>query len=112
MVTLGLCMMAACGEDRSLEQPFAPEVETAGVTVNGQVATFTGYVLASPNSSLRECGFAFGNDTLRSVVKAAQPADTFTVQVDSMKAGEYFMAAYATNGVGTTYGDTLYFTVE
>ena len=34
------------------------------------------------------------------------------VVADSLQDGEYYYAAYARNGIGTTYGDTLYFTVN
>lgn len=30
---------------------------------------------------------------------------------DSLGAGEYYAVAYATNGMGTSVGDTIYFTI-
>ena len=102
---------AACGEDRSGEQPFAPTVQSVGVEVKQHTAVLTGAVLASPNSSLKECGFAYGNDTLRAKCTAAEPAATFTAATDSLGAGHYYAVPYASNGVGTTYADTLYFDI-
>ena len=102
---------AACGEDRSGEQPFAPTVQSVGVEVKQYTAVLTGAVLASPNSSLKECGFAYGNDTLRAKCTAAEPAATFTAETDSLGAGHYYAVPYASNGVGTTYADTLYFDI-
>ena len=102
---------ASCGEDRSGEQPFAPTVQSVGVEVKQHTAVLTGAVLASPNSSLKECGFAYGNDTLRAKCTAAEPAATFTAETDSLGAGHYYAVPYASNGVGTTYADTLYFDI-
>ena len=102
---------AACGEDRSGEQPVAPTVQSVGVEVKQHTAVLTGAVLASPNSSLKECGFAYGNDTLRAKCTAAEPAATFTAETDSLGAGHYYAVPYASNGVGTTYADTLYFDI-
>ena len=102
---------AACGEDRSGGQPFAPTVQSVGVEVKQHTAVLTGAVLASPNSSLKECGFAYGNDTLRAKCTAAEPAATFTAETDSLGAGHYYAVPYASNGVGTTYADTLYFDI-
>ena len=102
---------AACGEDRSGEQPFAPTVQSVGVEVKQHTAVLTGAVLASPNSSLKECGFAYGNATLRAKCTAAEPAATFTAETDSLGAGHYYAVPYASNGVGTPYADTLYFDI-
>lgn len=104
-------LLASCGEDRSGEQPFAPTVQSVSATVDGPTATLTGEVTASPNSTLRECGFAYGNDTLRATCKAAEPGATFSATTDTLEAGTYFAVAYATNGVGTSHGDTIRFTI-
>lgn len=105
-------MLIACGEDRSDEQPFAPTVETASVEVLGDSALLTGNVTSSLNSSLTKCGFAYGNDTLTLDVVSPDTAFTFSAVTDSLGAGEYYAVAYAANGMGTSYGDTLYFTIE
>lgn len=111
LLAIAASAAAACGEDRSGEQPFAPTVQSVGVEVKQHTAVLTGAVLASPNSSLKECGFAYGNDTLRAKCTAAEPAATFTAETDSLVAGHYYAVPYASNGVGTTYADTLYFDI-
>lgn len=111
LLAIAASAAAACGEDRSGEQPFAPTVQSVGVEVKQHTAVLTGAVLASPNSSLKECGFAYGNDTLRAKCTAAEPAATFTAETDSLGAGHYYAVPYASNGVGTTYADTLYFDI-
>ena len=111
LLAIAVGAAAACGEDRSGEQPFAPTVQSVGVEEKQHTAVLTGAVLASPNSSLKECGFAYGNDTLRAKCTAAEPAATFTAETDSLGAGHYYAVPYASNGVGTTYADTLYFDI-
>ena len=111
LLAIAASAAAACGEARSGEQPFAPTVQSVGVEVKQHTAVLTGAVLASPNSSLKECGFAYGNDTLRAKCTAAEPAATFTAETDSQGAGHYYAVPYASNGVGTTYADTLYFDI-
>ncbi len=102
---------ASCGQDRSGEQPFAPTVESVGVEVLGDSARVTGHVTSSLNSSLTECGISYGNDTLRATSKAPAPIETFSAVTDSLGAGSYYAVPYARNGVGVSYGDTLYFTI-
>ena len=87
-------------------------MQTLSAVAEGPRATLTGLVTASPNSSLKACGFKYGNDTLRAEVQAAEPLPSFSAETDSLGAGRYFAVAYAQNGMGTSYGDTLYFTVS
>lgn len=104
-----LAFLLSCGEDRSGEQPFAPVVHSLSAVVVGDSAELTGYVSESVNSSLKSCGFSYGNDTLRATCEAPEATETFTAVTDSLGAGTYFAVAYAKNGVGTSYGDTIYF---
>ena len=106
---LGLCL--SCGEDRSGEQPFAPTVQTLDAIPSGCRAELRGVVTSSPNSSLTECGFHYGNETLRKSV-TAEPAWEFSAMTDTLQPGHYYVTTYATNGMGTTNGDTLYFDIE
>lgn len=105
-------LFCACGEDRSGEQPFAPTVHTGIATQDGDSVWLTGNVSASPNSSLRECGFNYGNDTLQAKAVADSASASFTAHTDSLGKGSYYAVAYARNGVGTSHGDTIYFTVK
>lgn len=104
---------AACGEDRSGEQPFKPTVVTADMATQvGDSVQLMGYVTASPNSSLKECGFTYGNDTLKATAVADSALTTFTAFTDSLGKGTYYAVAYARNGVGTSNGDTIWFEVK
>ena len=112
LLAIAASAAAACGEDRSGEQPFAPTVQSVGVEVKQHTAVLTGAVLASPNSSLKECGFAYGNDTLRLNVVADSARYEFEARTDSLRPGNYFAVAYAKNGVGTSFGDTVRFSIR
>lgn len=112
IVFIMLPLVSSCGEDRSGEQPFAPEVQTVGYEVDADSVFLAGKVLSSPNSTLLQCGFAYGNDTLRLQTEAAVPAEEFRAATRPLLPGTYFAVAFARNGVGTSYGDTLYFTIE
>lgn len=106
-------LLAACNAvDRSGEQPFAPTVKTLGVASGNDETIFNGEVVASPNSDVLECGFLYGNDTLRVTLKCDEVNALFTASTDSIEAGDYFAVAYARNGVGTSYGDTVRFSVS
>lgn len=106
-------IFTACGEDRSGEQPFKPTVVTADVATQvGDSVQLMGYVTASPNSSLKECGFTYGNDTLKATAVADSALTTFTAFTDSLGKGTYYAVAYARNGVGTSNGDTIWFEVK
>ena len=54
---LAAMLLAACGEDRSGEQPFAPTLGEMSAVVMADSVRLTGIVTASPNSTLLECGF-------------------------------------------------------
>ncbi len=107
-----MALLASCGDDRSGEQPFAPTVVSRGCEVVADSVVMTGEVTASPNSSLTRCGFVVGNDTLRREVDAREVAWAFTAVADSLEAGDYYAVSFATNGMGTSYGDTLRFTMK
>lgn len=108
-----LLWLASCGEDRAGEQPFAPTVQTLEARAGGDSCVFTGRVLSSPNSSLRECGFSYAQvDSAAQRVVCDSAGFSFTATADSLAAGTYRVAAYATNGMGTTYGDTLQFVIN
>lgn len=108
-----LVALAACNpEDRSGEQPFAPTVCTLSATVEGRSCTMAGAIEASPNSDVLKRGFNYGNDTLRLEVVSEDSTDVFEAEVDNFLPGDYFAVAFATNGVGTSRGDTLRFTVR
>ena len=101
------CMvLCSCScEDRSDEMPRIPVVSTVSATVNGTV-------VESHNSSLRECGFFYGETGAASVKIKADTTKIFEVKADSLEAGDYYCVAYAKNGMGVSYGDTVEFIVR
>ena len=108
---VGLLLAACSGEDRSGEQPELPTVRTCDVIESDSGQVFTGMVLSSPNSSLKSCGFYYGNDTLEVTLTCEEAADTFSLTVDSLLSGTYYVEAWARNGMGTSVGDAVIFSV-
>ena len=105
--------LAACSpDDRSDEQPFPPTVETLSSIVQGDAVTLQGHITASPNSSITRRGFRYGSDNLQNNVESTDSTDVFAATIDSLEPGNYHVAAYATNGLGTSDGDTLTFVIE
>ena len=113
-VICATCMvLCSCsGEDRSDEMPRIPVVSTVSATVNGNSCTMNGTVVESHNSSLRECGFFYGETGAASVKIKADTTKIFEVKADSLEAGDYYCVAYAKNGMGVSYGDTVEFIVR
>ena len=105
-------MFSCSGEDRSGEMPRVPVVHTTSAFVDGDVCTMNGLVEESHNSALRECGFVYGLAGANSIQLKTDTARTFTAKVDSLENGDYFCVAYAKNGMGVSYGDTLTFVVK
>lgn len=107
-----LVLCSCSGEDRSDEMPRIPVVSTVSATVNGNSCTMNGTVVESHNSSLRECGFFYGETGAASVKIKADTNKIFEVKADSLEAGDYYCVAYAKNGMGVSYGDTVEFIVR
>lgn len=106
-------MLHSCSpEDRSGEQPFPPTVETLAPITQENTVMLQGDIKASPNSRITKRGFRYGNETLQNSIASTDSTDLFTATLDSLEPGTYHVAAYATNGVGTSHGDTLQFVVE
>ena len=113
LAALLLPTLAACNpEDRSSEQPFAPVVINSASQVIGDSCLLSGEVTASLNSSLKACGFKYGNDTLRTETVSEVPMMKFQAFTKTLKPGDYYAVAFAQNGVGKSYApDTIYFTI-
>lgn len=105
-------MISCSGEDRSGEMPKIPVVRTVSSTVSGDSCTMRGLITESHNSSVRECGFIYGSDSVKDTKLMAGTAWDFHATADSLAAGTYHCIAYARNGMGTAYGDTVYFSVS
>ncbi len=105
--------LAACSpDDRSDEQPFPPTVETLSPMVQEDAITLQGHITASPNSRIIRRGFRYGSETLENNIESTDSTEVFTATINSLESGKYHVAAYATNGMGTSYGDTLTFVIE
>lgn len=105
-------VMGCSGEDRSSEQPLVPTVKTESCTVIADSCRMSGVVLKSPNSPVVKQGFYYGNDTLKKNVNSKDSVAVFKAVTESLLPGRYYYVAFATNGVGTSYGDTLQFEIR
>ena len=104
---LALLLAASCGEDRSAEQPFVPSVKLLDAVQQNGAYIFTGEIVSSPNSRVLGCGFVYGNDTLTVDRKRATSSLGLFRDTVILEPGNYYLYAYATNGVGTTNSDTM-----
>lgn len=110
--TVSLLFTSCSPDDRADEQPFAPTVATLSAEAAGDSCVLQGAILASPNSRVTGRGFYYGNDTLRvQVISRDTLTTTFREVVDSIAPGIYYACAFATNGMGTSFGDTLHFQI-
>lgn len=107
-----LALTACFPEDRSGEVPLAPTVQTVSAEVAGDSVVLTGEVLSSPNSSIKSAGFDYGNDSVEGSVTVDSLTTIFSAVADSLETGTYYAVAWAQNGIGTSYGDTIYFQIE
>ena len=106
------CLIACNPEDRSSEQPFPPTVQNTAAQVIGDSCLLSGEVTTSPNSSLKACGFKYGNDTLRTETMSEVPLMKFEATTKKLEPGDYYAIAFAQNGVGKSFApDTIYFTI-
>lgn len=112
LAAFALLLTSCSPDDRADEQPFAPTVATLSAEAAGDSCVLQGAIVASPNSKVTGRGFYYGNDTLRvQVISYDTLTSTFREVVDSIKPGIYYACAFATNGMGTSYGDTLHFQI-
>lgn len=112
LFVLAVVMLAGCsGEDRSDEMPRVPEGVVCTAAASGDSCRLTGVVGESHNSGLLSCGFYWGNDTLSNEIEMDSASYAFSAVVDSLQAGSYYAVSYATNGMGTTLSDTVYFRI-
>lgn len=95
---------------------FRPSVETleaSGIQIHG--ANLNGDLVSAGDFPVTECGFVYGtdpNDLSLTVISSATLGD-FSVHIsDLIESTTYYYKAYATNGVGTAYGEIVRFTTE
>ena len=101
-------LLSCEGEDRSNEKPLKPVVRTVSVNCDSSICKMEGIIESSPNSGIKSCGFFWGNDTTAQKAEAGSTQWAFSEEI-KLSAGKYYCVAYATNGMGTSYGDTIFF---
>ena len=108
-----MVMIAACSpEDRSSEVPLVPTVSNTSFVIEADSCLLKGEVLASPNSSLKGCGFEYGNDTLKATTNSEAPTMQFVARTRSLRPGTYYAVAFAENGMGKAFApDSMFFTI-
>jgi len=92
----------------SVIEPGTPVVLTNNATETAGVVTATGEVTADGDASVTERGFALGTVSEPTISDSTIVAGTgvgiFTGMSSALSDGTYFIRAYATNSVGTSYG--------
>ena len=107
----------ALGEVQSFttESYLAPTVTTlaaSGITVTS--ATLNGTVVSNGGAEITERGFVYSASPLfgtSSTIISNSETDDFSAEISDLESSTtYYYKAYATNSVGTTYGEILNFT--
>ena len=106
-----LLIFPSCGVDRADEQPLAPTVQMVSAISEGDSCLLVGQVMSSPNSSITAVGFFVSGDSLSVKVPSDSAEWIFRASYSGLQEGMYEVYPYATNGIGTTTGDTLRFEV-
>ena len=94
--------------------PSMPTVQTnaaSGITMTG--ATLNGNVTADGGATVTARGFVYGTSAsnLSQTVQSGSGSGSFTVTITDLALGTtYYYKAYATNSVGTAYGEVKQFT--
>lgn len=115
-VYTGLGSTVRVGNHAVATPPVVATNAVTGVTESG--ATLSGDVTSDGNSPVTERGFVYdttANPSLSkgTTVTAGAGTGSFTVPLSGLSPGvTYFVRAYATNGMGTTYGAEVSFTVK
>lgn len=112
---LGLLLMAGCGKDDG-PAPVEPSVTTTAVTdITFDSATSGGTITDDGGDEITASGVCFSTTNSSPTISDNTLASTttmgsFTSQLDNLTSGStYYVRAYATNGIGTGYGDVLTF---
>ncbi|MBR6068799.1 MAG: hypothetical protein IKP45_13495 [Bacteroidales bacterium] len=95
---------------------YAPTVQTnaaSGITTNS--ATLNGNVTSDGGTTVTSRGFVYGTSpsNLSLIVQSGSGTGSYNKSVTGLAAGTtYYFKAYATNSVGTAYGEVKQFTTE
>ena len=96
-----------------------PTVTTVSISeITATTAIGNGELTADGGSSVTECGFCWGENANPTIAGSHIAADTaaigtYTVNINGLTPSTtYYVRAYATNSVGTAYGDEVSFTTS
>jgi hypothetical protein len=101
--------------DSDLLQVIAPTVTSTSITaIGGSTATGNGNVTSEGNGSVTERGFCWALTSTPTIANSKASSGTgsgtYSVSMTGMVGGKtYYARAYATNGIGTSYGDEISF---
>lgn len=88
--------------------PRIPDVLSTSATESDRAITLTGNVTSDRGAAVSERGMVYGTSSGPLVtgdkVVAGSGTGTFTATTPTLAAGTYFVRAFATNSVGTSYG--------
>ncbi len=94
----------------------APNVQTRNATnVASSTATLVGFISDGGGTAVTECGFVYGTSAsdLSQNVQSGSGTGSFTKALTGLFASTtYYYKAYATNSLGTAYGDIVSFTTS
>jgi uncharacterized protein (TIGR02145 family) len=105
------------GDTLSFTTYAAPTVDTdTASSVTSSAATLSATITATGGAAVSATGFKYGTDTALTSptnVSGSGTASPFTASLTSLSPGtQYWAVGYATNSVGTSYGDTITFTTS
>lgn len=109
-----LCVLLACGDDDSKPKTL-PEVATSPVVVLDHTFTIRGQITDTGNDKIISAGIVYSSVNelpvlTDSKVEFTNGATTFSTTLDDLPyATDYHARAYATNSVGTAYGNVITF---
>jgi hypothetical protein len=99
----------------SVVEEGAPVVLTSSATASGSAADLTGDVTAAGTAPVTARGFASSTSTspttAGSTVSGGSGTGAFTGTTPALAAGTYYVRAYATSSIGTTYGSEVQVTL-
>ena len=99
------------------DPPTAPTVDTdAASSVTSSAATLSATITATGGAAVSATGFKYGTDAGLSTptdIAGSGTSSPFTGSLTGLSPGtQYWAVGYATNSVGTSYGDTITFTTS
>jgi len=111
-LVVGVTLVTACKKDKT--PPSAPSVTTSALTnITTTSATAGGVITSNGGSTITKSGIAWSKTnttptTSDSIISSTATSGSFTVNLANLDFGTtYYVRAFATNSIGTAYGDPL-----